>query len=64
MMLGAKDPANKKSPSVYTVGNELIERKKIDWVTKKLGYNEDFIKIETIEEFTYNYKDGVPFVIY
>ncbi len=59
MYKGAKDDVYPLLPSsAYT------ERKKIDWVEKELGNDEDIVKIETTEPFTYNYDDGVVYNIY
>lgn len=59
MMKGAKDDTYPLLPaSAYT------ERRKIDWVEKELGNDEDIVKIETTEPFTYNYQDGVEYHIY
>lgn len=40
------------------------ERKKIEWVDKGIGRNENMVKIETTEPFTMTYGDGTPFEIY
>lgn len=65
MIKGAKDPIDLKAPeNEYKDGKTLIERRKIDWVTKQLGSNKNIVKIETADNFTYNYKDGTPFKIY
>jgi hypothetical protein len=58
MIKGAKDDASIIVPST------LKERRKIDWVTKELGYNENILKIETKESFSFNYVDGTPFKIF
>lgn len=59
MFKGAKDDIYPLLPiSAYT------ERRKIDWVTTELGNDEDIVKIETTEPFTYNYVDGVEYNIY
>lgn len=58
MRKGAKDDVS------VTIPDTLKERRKIDWVTKELGYNKNILKIETTDNFTYNYIDGTPFKIY
>jgi hypothetical protein len=58
MIKGAKDDVSKKVPDT------LRERRKIDWVTKELGYNKNFVKIETTEDFSFNYIDGTPFKLF
>lgn len=58
MCKGAKDDVSTKVPDT------LRQRRKIDWVTRKLGYNEDFLKIETTENFDFNYVDGTAFKIF
>lgn len=58
--IGAKDVNDLTYPKKYP----FIERRKIDWVDKSLGTDEDIIKIETTENFTYNYKNGTPYKIY
>lgn len=59
MFKGAKDDTYPLLPtSAYT------ERRKIDWVTTELGDDEDIVKIETTEPFTYNYIDGIQYKIY
>ena len=58
MIKGAKDDASLEIPDT------LRERKKIEWVTKELGRNKNIVKIETKEDFTYNYIDKTPFKIY
>lgn len=45
-------------------GEEFRERKQIDWVEKELGFKKDITKIETKENFTYNYIANTPFTIY
>lgn len=58
MIKGAKDDASIEIPA------SLRERRKIDWVTKELGYNKNILKIETTDNFTYNYIDGTSFKIF
>jgi hypothetical protein len=58
MCKSAKDEASKKIPDT------LRERRKIDWVTKELGYNKNMVKIETTEEFSFNFLDGTSFTIF
>ena len=58
--IGAKDVNELSYPKKYP----FIERRKIDWVDKSLGTDEDIVKIETTENFTYNYKNGTPYKIY
>lgn len=43
---------------------EFVERRKIDWVIKELGYEKNITKIETTEPFTYNYINDTKFSIY
>ena len=57
---GAKDDIYPLVPSSGT----YTERQKIDWVTTELGNDEDIVKIETVDPFTYNYVDGVGYDIY
>lgn len=58
MKKGAKDDVS------ITIPDTLRERRKIDWVTKELGYNKNILKIETTENFSFNYIDGTPFKIF
>lgn len=59
MMKGAKDDVYPPLPT-----ENYTERRKIDWVDKGLGIDENIVKIETTEPFTYNYKNGVRYNIY
>ena len=52
---------NLKLPSAQ---EEYVERHQIDWVTTELGYEKNITKIETDEEFVYNYIDETKFTIY
>lgn len=40
------------------------ERIKIDWVEKELGWYKNITKIECVDNFTYNYKNGTSFKIF
>lgn len=60
LMIGAKDTENQKYPDKYP----YRQRKKIDWVDKDLGLDEDITKIETVEPFDYNYVNDTPYSIY
>ena len=40
------------------------ERRQINWVYTDLGWNKDIVKLELIDKFTYNYKNGKPFTLY
>jgi len=62
MIKGAKDDVSVILPD--TSKKNYIERRKIDWVTKELGYNKNIIKIETTESFSFNYIDKTSFKIY
>ena len=43
---------------------EYIERHKITWVEKDLGWDENITKIECDDAFKYNYIDGTTFSLY
>ena len=60
LIIGAKEDDSKKLPINYP----YVERQKIDWVDKKLGADEDIMKIETVNAFKYDYADGTPYQIY
>lgn len=40
------------------------QRIQINWVYTDLGWDKDVIKLELMDKFTYNYKNGKPFSIY
>ena len=40
------------------------ERRQINWVYTDLGWNKDIVKLELVDKFTYNYKNGKPFTLY
>lgn len=44
--------------------NYYVQRMKIDWVEKELGKDKKITKIETEENFEYNFVDGTQFSIY
>lgn len=44
--------------------NYYVQRRKIDWVEKELGKDKKITKIETEENFDYNFADGTQFSIY
>lgn len=60
LLIGAKEDDSKKLPISYP----YVERQKIDWVDKKLGTDEDIMKIETVNAFKYDYADGTSYQIY
>lgn len=68
IIIGAHEPPEKEKPKPngqpISASNPYIQRKKIDWVTKELGIDSDFVKIETNEAFDYDYPDGTPYTIY
>ena len=43
---------------------EYVERHKITWVDRELGWDETFTKIELDDSFKYNYVDGTSFTLY
>lgn len=45
-------------------GEYYVQRRKIDWIEKDLGKNKTITKIETEENFDYNFTDGTQFSIY
>lgn len=45
-------------------GEQFVERYQIDWVESDLGFNKNITKIETKDNFTYNYIAGTPFTLY
>lgn len=40
------------------------ERIKIDWVEKELGWYKNITKVECVDNFTYNYKNGTKFKVF
>lgn len=40
------------------------ERRQINWVYTDLGWNKDIVKLELVDKFTYNYKNGKSFTLY
>lgn len=60
LVIGAHEPDDKELPTTYP----YRQRKKIDWVTKEIGNNEDYVKIETTEPFDYDYIDNTEYQIY
>ena len=64
LLVGAHEPEEKRVPDVVSSAQPFIQRKKIEWVTKELGINKDFIKIETSENFDYDFISGTEFDIY
>lgn len=59
-IIGKNEEGIKKPES----GEKYRERHKIEWVTKDLGFDKNFSKLELDESFKYNYKDGTPFKIF
>ena len=53
-------PPESNDPSA----NYYVQRRKIDWVEKDLGKDKTVTKIETEENFDYNFADGTQFSIY
>lgn len=60
LIIGAHEPDTVTLPTSYP----YIQREKISWVTKELGTDKDYVKIETEDPFDYNYLDGHDYQIY